>query len=182
MMEPAIYARDELAGLMAQAHSPIYNYVLPGLTSYLIGDIAEDGIRTRMFVASRDQRIHVTPHNHKYDFTAKVVHGTVHNIAWNRVEGEDAYAVISLTGELGRYARTLEPNEVCGFAPHSSVYTAGASYSMLAPELHSVVFTKGSVIVIKEGPMVQPVTQILLPWVRGKVLDTMHVADWMFSK
>ncbi len=98
----------DLEMLKAMTHNKINNYVIPGLSSSLIGNTSRHGC-ARIFECSRDHREIITPHSHRFDFQALVLQGEVHNEIWTEtstVEG-DLYACTDLVynGEIGDYRK-----------------------------------------------------------------------------
>ncbi len=62
-------------------HSPIHNYIVPGLTSWLIGNPSEFG-KVRVFTCERNHKEAIVPHSHRYDFQCYVANGNVTNHIW----------------------------------------------------------------------------------------------------
>ena len=46
-------------------HSPIHNYILPGLTSWVLKPAGDGHGMIRMFEASRETQEFITPHSHR---------------------------------------------------------------------------------------------------------------------
>ena len=94
------------------AHSPLRNYALPGVTSYLIGERAKDGSMMRLFHSDRLQVIAVAPHSHRYNFEAHVLQGDVKNRLWAIAQDRnpgDRYCsvVLEYLGQPGAYRKTF---------------------------------------------------------------------------
>jgi hypothetical protein len=67
------------------------------------------------------------------------------------------------------------------FRRYEAVYKAGGSYFLNAKEYHSVIFSRGTKVLIVEGPEVgEP--KVLVPVVKNTVCSTLFAADWMFKK
>lgn len=178
-----------LTGAMRLAHSPVQNYVLPGLTSYLIGEPSDKG-RVRLFHATRDTRELVTPHSHRYDFTCLVLAGGVTNILYRQIasifggseEGFEEYAkgVVRPIGTLGEYELTpgTEPSR---YGRQANRYLTGDAYSMQHPQIHSIQFDAGTKVLFLEGPNLVPDSFVLEPWCYGQRVPTFKTEEWMFQ-
>lgn len=168
--------------VMKMMHSPIHNYVIPGLSSYLVGSPSEHGTM-RAFHCTRQHQERIIPHSHRFDFMAWVLQGTVQNIIWDSSEDDgDEYQVNSLVyhGDVGKYEQ-IE----CGvnrFTHKVKTYAEGDCYSMKAEEVHSISFSKDSLVLFFEGPVIADRSIILQPYVDGKVIPTFKVEDWMFKR
>lgn len=175
-----------LNAFLGQAHNPIKNYVVPGLTSSLISR-SEKGV-VRLFESSRQQVEFVTPHSHRYNFRAFVLEGWVKNILYSR-EGAnqhsipDLFQVSKLSGTLGNYKQDLLDQHT--FFSKESSHIAGEpsdTYSMLVNQIHSIYFSKGAKVLVFEDPEVSDHDLILEPVVEGIHIPTFEVKPWMFSK
>ena len=85
-------------------HSPIHNYIIPGLSSWMIGEKSNFGT-VRAFTCEREHIESISPHSHRYDFECFVVKGSVKNILWEKSEDGDLYqeTEIEYLGEIGNY-------------------------------------------------------------------------------
>ncbi len=175
-----------IAMLQAMAHSKIHNYVLPGLTSSLIGGPTEDSLGTvRLFEASREQHMEVTPHSHRFDFHCLVLQGTVTNILWtdsDQWQDVDMYTTSELhyKGECGLYHSKITGNDF--YRPIRTLYHAGDWYCMTHDQIHSVEFSRDAVVLFIEGPTISNMSVILEPCVNGDRIPTLKVESWMFQK
>jgi hypothetical protein len=173
-----------LAMLCAMRHSPVRNYVVPGLTSWLIGNPSPAGTM-RLFECSRDHQENITPHSHRFDFQCWVLTGSVRNRVWRETsfsnEG-DLFQRSSLTydGEIGGYQRQAEG--VKRYVYTDTAYEADQWYSMQAHEIHSINFARGTEVLFFEGPTITNVSQMLEPFVNGAAVPTFEVKPWMFQK
>lgn len=177
---------DHVDALVAMGNSPIRNYVIPGVTSKLLGAPAADGSVVRLFESSREQVESVTPHSHRYAFTAVVLRGWVENVLWTQAWSHDTdfYAETPLVfgGASGVYTRG-EAARPKRFQRTAARYEAGQSYSMAAHEIHSIWFSRGAVVLMFEGPHVADQSVILEPWVDGAVIENgARVEPWMFQR
>lgn len=170
----------KLNQLLQMAHSPLHNYIVPGLTSSLIGAHSADGV-ARIFVNSRTQFEHVTPHSHRFDFQCLVLRGEVVNILFEE-GGDDRYLASSMRylGTPGQFER----NKVSLLSWHARrcTYRVGDWYGMTRDQVHSIIFSDDAVVLFLEGPQVTDTTIILEPWVDGEVLPTFKTEPWMFRK
>lgn len=169
--------------LMKMAHSPVRNYVVPGITSWLITPASARGC-IRLLECTRRQVEHVTPHSHRFGFWSTVLSGSVMNQLWKPdMRNGDEYAKSELVykGDLGTYERPPE-FAVDRYLRVDLRYREGDSYYMDANEIHSIIFSRGTTVLIQEGPSVTDRTAILEPFVDGARVPTFSVADWMFKK
>ena len=168
-----------LKHLEPMLHSPIHNYIVPGLTSWLVGAPSPMGT-VRMFDMTRHQTHFVTPHSHRYALTCYVLVGSVVNIAYMSNVGGDYFARSRQTyKEMGQYE--LEHEDNVSMKPCPVQYDAGASYSMDADEFHSIAFDRGSKVLIFEGPKVADHSFVLEPVIKGVVVPTHRTEPWMFK-
>lgn len=167
--------------LLDMAHSPIQNYVVPGLTSWLIGSPGVKGT-VRMFECSRNQQEAITPHSHRFDFQCLVLEGRVRNRVWYENSNGDEYGRTQLRygGGVGKYS--YGTREVGYYLYDEDVYLSGETYAMRAEEIHSIYFEKGTRVLFFEGPTVADTSIILEPFVDGEVIPTFKVESWMFQK
>ncbi len=174
------------------AHNHLVNYIVPGVVSSLIGG-KEHG-KVRMFTATRDAVDFITPHSHRFDFSALVLAGCVENTLYHHTGfqgfGNDAWCGSTINQVCGadglnkyEHVRETEPSwwskETRSYGPDSPY---GTTYTMTSAEIHSVVFKKGTVVLFFEGPELLKTSKMLEPWVNGKVVPTFKTEDWMFEK
>lgn len=174
----------ELLKLMA--HSRLDNYVVPGLTSYLIGNGASIRGNVRMFECSRTHHEPIIPHSHRFDFQCLVLKGEVANVKWiesDTEEDADAFIVshLTYTGEHGQYEKKVKPKPRW-FRREITNYKAGDWYSMTADEIHSIYFNRDTQVLFFEGPQIRCGSIILEPYVNGEHIPTFKVEPWMFKK
>lgn len=167
--------------LMRMKHSPVRNYAIPGLTSYLIGEPSKQGT-VRLFECSRDHQEPITPHSHRFDFTCEVLQGGVTNRVWLEQDGGDDYAIKKLkySGEIGQYKE--EHVTVRQYVCEDTFYKAGDVYEMQSDQIHSIYFSKGSVVLFMEGATKTNESLVLEPFVDGAVVPTFKTEPWMFLK
>lgn len=175
--------------LLKLKHSPIKNYVVPGLTSWLITQPGPNGCM-RLFTASRSQTHFVTPHNHRYDFTAFVIQGYVVNTIYRLIKEEDEndemsdaerFAVCDLHKDFtGVFA--VEQKESAMFVPEESEYHQGSSYSMRYEQFHTIEFSKDAIVLVIESEQKSGISEILQPVVDGVMIPTFKVEPWMYQK
>lgn len=167
--------------LLEMAHSPVRNYVVPGLTSWLIGKPCEHGT-VRLFVSERDQQDGITPHSHRFNLECLVLAGSVRNRIWEPSEAGDLFFLsLQEKGRMGGYE--LQPgSSPVRYGYRDEVHTAGAWYGMRHDEIHSIFFSRGARVLFFEGPDVTETTRILEPAVDGCRIETMRVEPWMFRR
>jgi hypothetical protein len=166
--------------LLAMRHSPLRNYIVPGLTSWLIGSPSENGC-VRMFQCEREQMEFITPHSHRFDFQCLVLAGNVENRIWSRetyagdwytsstlvCEGPGKYKTVG--GTIGRWSSTAR------------IFNTGDCYSMTHREVHSIKFSKDACVLFFEGPLADDSSTILEPHVDGITIPTFKTESWMFN-
>jgi hypothetical protein len=167
------------------AHSPVTNYVVPGLTSYMIGAPSEHGC-VRMFHSEREHQECLTPHSHRFDLQSWVIQGSVTNIIWTPAadddEGADMFqtTMLEYKGDIGNYTKV--EGGVGKWKPNAKRYMEGNCYSMKAEEVHSIRFSRGAIVVIFEGRKVSDSSIIIEPYVDSQLVPVFKVEDWMFRK
>jgi hypothetical protein len=174
--------RNVLLGMVkAMTSNPVSQYVLPGLTSSLVG---EGRGHVRLLSSERASREWVTPHSHRFDFVCLVLAGEVENILFVPSGFADRFAkgtVRPVDGGLGKYEVVREEGS-CGYEEHSTTYKAGETYAMKASQIHSIRFSRGAEVLFFEGPDVSDVSVFLEPFSNGKTIRTFETAPWMFER
>lgn len=175
----------DIESLMQMAHSPVSNYAIPGLTSYLIGSPGPKGT-VRLFHCSREHQEAITPHSHRFDFQCWVLRGIVRNRLWHRAAENhpraDQYSVSSLQykGSMGKYAK--EHVEISSWVFTDRHFAAGECYSMNADEVHSIFFSRDALVLFLEGPTVSDSSIVLEPYVDNETIPTFETRPWMFKR
>lgn len=177
----------ELEIIKSMAHSPLHNYVIPGLTSWVVGQpIAPDNKAgcVRLFTCERDHYEPITPHSHRFPFYCRVLSGSVRNILWTPTNrgGGNAYRQSRMVyqGTPGAYVKEI--GEVSNWKTSECIYEEGDSYWMAAADVHSIFFSKDSAVLFYEGPPESDFNLVLEPVANGQVIETMKVEPWMFAK
>lgn len=168
--------------LRQMSHSKLTNYVIPGLSSSLLGQKHPQLGCVRLFECNRDHEDYVVPHSHRFNFQCLVLTGSVCNTTWQQDDSGDQFAITELTyqGKPGSY--TERGGAVALFKPLCKWYKEGEWYGMLRDEIHSIAFSRGTSVLFFEGPELTPYTKILEPFVDGKRVPTFRVKPWMFQK
>lgn len=174
------YARELLGN---QAHSALRNYIVPGLTSRLLTSAAAQNGCIRLFNASREQTMFITPHSHRFDFACCVLRGFVKQTLY--IENDSGEEWIGSTliydGAPGKYV--IEDDKRPGFyLPDTITFGVGEWYSMKHDEIHSIVFSPDAVVLFAEGQNITPRTRILDPFVNNERIPLFNVQDWMFKR
>ena len=175
-----------LEHIRKMAHSPVYNYAIPGLSSWLLGKPTPDGC-VRLFLCERTHHEPIIPHSHRFDFQCLVLRGEVCNVTWEEAEEgcntADDFVVSTLTygGEPGTYTQTLDPVPK-RYKHKMHAYGEGEWYGMKHNEIHSIYFARGTAVLFFEGPNWTNETLILEPYVNGERVPTFKVEPWMFKK
>jgi hypothetical protein len=179
-------AADNIKITNQMSHNSLHNYIVPGLRSDLVGG-GEYG-KVRKFVALRGALDFVTPHSHRFDFTALVLRGRVRNTIY--VQGNETDSdqwcrstIDQVCGKDGiqeyNHVRYASPT---WYRQQTQTYEAGDTYSMAYSDIHSIQFDKDSIVLFFEGPVKTTSSTMIEPWVDGKVLKTFKTEDWMFSR
>lgn len=175
----------------AMAHSPVEQYVVPGLTSSLIGgrDCGAQSGTVRLFSSDRQTREWITPHSHRFDFSCIVLDGLVENILFTLADESnkryaDSYSLGTLkcVGEgMGSYdiVRSNIPEK---YTETSTRYGVGESYAMKSNQIHSIKFHRGTKVLFFEGPTLSDTSVFLEPFSNGRVVETFETRPWMFKK
>lgn len=163
-------------------HSPSHNYVIPGLTSWLVGLPNPPHGCIRMFTMDRFHEEPIIPHSHRFDFRCLVLNGEVLNRTWylSDILSGDPYNISRVTyeGTLGKHKKTSEG--IKSFSHKDNVYKAGEEYGMLAEEFHSIYFSKGAEVLFFEGPSRLDTSEVLEPVVDNEVIPLFKTEKWMF--
>jgi hypothetical protein len=170
------------AAIAPLRHSPIRNYVIPGLTSWLIGQPSPAGTM-RLFENSRDHQENITPHSHRFDFRCWVLKGSVRNKLWKYAAYQGDWftkTTLHYLGQTGAYERG--GTEGARYTCEVTEYAAGDWYGMKAHEIHSIVFAAGTEVLFIEGPSIKDRSVILEPFVDGELIPTFEVKPWMFKR
>lgn len=173
------------AAIEPMRHNRLRNYIVPGLTSHLIGG-GEHG-KIRLFHAERATRDVITPHSHRFDFTCLVLAGFVRNtLYFEQFNGDEEWCVSTIDQVCGAnglrefvHTRDTAPTR---FRRDVREYKPGDTYSMTYEEIHSIEFAMGTKVLFFEAPQVVNRSKMIEPWVDGKVVPTFRTEDWMFLR
>lgn len=166
--------------LESMKHSPRHNYVIPGLTSWLISDPSPHGC-VRMFECSRDHEEPILPHTHRFNFSCIVLNGKVRNRIWSPNALGDEYQVSEVTyeGIMGQHQKF--PQHIGKFLFMEREYREDDEYEMSSGEYHSIYFRKGTKVLFFEGPSDPDEKSLILePVVDGEVIPLFRTDPWMF--
>lgn len=167
-------------------HSGLRNYIIPGLTSRLVGDWSDPTKeRLRIFHMETPQMMAIVPHSHRYDFHCKVLEGLVTNRLY--LETTQEYGIplhaseLEYSGSPGNYQKS--PLGLRYYSVASTMYAPGMTYSMRAEEIHDIFFSMGAQVMFWEGPQRRTNTVVLEPMVPGVgVIPLLKTEEWMFQK
>jgi hypothetical protein len=167
--------------LLAMKHSPVRNYAIPGLTSWLIGAPSDQGC-IRLFECSREHMEPIIPHSHRFDFQCWVLQGWVRNRIWRRnpVEGDWFMTSTQRQGRMGGY--DMQEAGTARFTYDETTYGKDEWYSMTHREIHSIWFGRDTKVLFFEGPKKAEETTILEPMCDGVRVPTFKVEPWMFKR
>lgn len=161
----------------------IHNYIVPGITSSLVG---VDRGRVRMFDNNRHQMQNIIPHSHRFDLSCLVVSGRVVNTLWRPSVDGDLMIEIEqhYLGDPGGYKISVKPSLVpTPYEPTEYVYNSGDWYHMKHDEIHSINFSRGAKVLIFEGEELTKDVKALAPRIMDfDVNEYMKVPGWMFRK
>lgn len=175
---------------LAMRNNTVHDYVIPGLSSSLIGGDGKHG-RVRMFTQERYHEEPITPHTHRFDFTCLVLKGQVKQVLWKpapEIPGADPGDPFCRTklihhGRFGEYDVEPEINiPFTNYFRYELTYSSGMCYHMKAEEYHTIFFSKGAEVLFFEGPDRLDHSFILEPVSDGRVIRTFKVEPWMFRK
>ena len=162
-------------------HSPLYNYIVPGLTSWLIGGKAPTGACVRLFEMEREQMEFITPHSHRFDFECIVLSGTVENTIWTPYTAGDEYDMLRLEFDsVGKYETSITERK--RFHKTMSVFKVNEQYRMDHGDIHSIKFSKGACVLFFEGPTKKDHSFALQPVANGESVPTFKTEPWMFKR
>jgi hypothetical protein len=168
--------------ILSMCNTGLGNYVIPGLESHLIGG-SNRGI-VRLFHCTRNHQEQITPHSHRFDFSALVLRGQVTNHLWGEIKGGDDYTKTEITysGKPGNYENEHFVKVSKMGVIQTYTYDANEWYGMKADEIHTIQFSRDALVLFFEGPEVAKSSVILQPNVKGKTVNTFRTQDWMFQK
>lgn len=167
--------------ILSMRNQGLANYVIPGLDSHMIGG-AEHGC-VRLFQCSRDHQEQITPHSHRFDFSAQVLRGSVNNFIWKQSPDGDKFLVSEMiySGAPGEYSTGKEEVKRMAIS-ESDRYAPGDWYHMKAEEIHSIEFSRDAAVLFFEGPQVSDRNVILQPHTAHGTIRTFKTEPWMFQK
>lgn len=176
-------SKELIAFIETMKHSPSHNYVIPGLTSWLIGTPNKEHGCIRMFTMSRDHEEPILPHSHRFDFRCLVLRGSVRNRVWHEASPSlgDLYEIsdVSYEGVLGKHIKTTLLRG--HFAKTECTYGEGQEYSMKSEEFHSIFFSRNSAVLFFEGPNRLVSSRILEPVAGSETIPLFKTEPWMFK-
>lgn len=167
-------------------NNTLRNYIVPGLNSHLVGG-GEFG-KVRLFEAIRLTREFITPHSHRFNFTCLVLQGSVRNTIYIRTEhiNDEQWCLSTINQVCGlnglneyEHHRSNVPSH---WRAQTTVYSAGDTYNMTYGQIHSIEFDRHTKVLFFEGPQKVSNSEMIEPWINGKVIPTFKTEDWMFEK
>jgi hypothetical protein len=178
----------DIPSLLRMRHSPVRNYVVPGLTSWLIGEPGRGTGTIRLFECEREQQESIAPHSHRFNFQCGVLAGRVTNRIWRTTYAHNQNADWYRQTKLSRASKELGwyEHQAAGlqgrWTYQDQVYTEGQCYGMQHDEVHSIFFSRGAKVLFFEGPELTSESIYLEPVVGGETIPTFKVEPWMFRK
>lgn len=178
--------RNTIAEVIPDGSPAIHNYVIPGLTSYLLADNGQNG-KIRMFHCTRNHNETIIPHNHRFNIASLVLCGSVTNEIYAPIsydaENTDWYVPVTLefAGQAGKYTSKTQ-GEAARYRKTAATYKEGEWYYMNHIDIHSIRFAKGTQVLFFEGPQVSDSSLYLEPFTGGKMVETFDVKPWMFER
>lgn len=186
MTREVVDLNDIQRAIAPMLNSKLSNYIVPGLTSHLVGGSDAHG-RVRLFCAERETLEFITPHSHRFNFTCLVLQGHVINTIYEsggmNAEPWCLSTIDQVCGADGvrRYVHERE-DRATFWEPLAEGYDAGNTYSMKFEQIHSIKFARSTVVLFFEGPQLRTTSQMIEPWVNGKVVPTFRTEPWMFER
>lgn len=170
--------------LLSLKRDPLYNYIVPGLTSWLLVPKMPDGGCLRLFEMTRTQHEFIAPHSHRYAFNCHVLAGSVRNYLFKSDdEANDAWTthVLDYTGTPGSY--NSKEYETRRYFHLVRTYTAWQDYSMTESEIHSIHFSKGALVLFREFPATRNHSVMLTPYTTDTgTIPILRTEPWMFMR
>ena len=167
----------------ASMHSPVHNYVIPGLTSWMLGNPKHtDKGCVRVFTMDREHEEPILPHSHRFDFQCIVLKGDVTNCIWERHPEGDLYqrSEVTYTGKFGKHSKI--PKDIEKYSSFYTTYSEGNSYGMTGDQFHSIYFSKGALVLFIEGKNYLSTSEVLEPVSNGEVIPLFKTEPWMFKR
>ena len=167
--------------LETKKHSPLRNYIVPGLTSWIISKNCTDGL-VRMFEMEREQMEFIAPHSHRYNFRCHVLEGKVWNRKFYKFDGGDTWAewIHAYQGTPGQY--DVQSSGTYSYTYEEREYRAGDDYSMEAKEIHSIRFAKYTKVLFWERESDRSHSVLLTPHVNEVGTVPFPTPEpWMFK-
>jgi hypothetical protein len=166
-------------------HNQLRNYIMPGLTSYLVGSEKKGSVR--LFHSERECMEFVTPHSHRFDFTCLVLSGDVLNTIFRPGYAyDDAWCLSSINQVCGKDGLNeythIRGTEASHWRAEIFKFSTGDVYSMTHEEIHSIKFSKGAKVLFFEGPQLKTTSYMIEPWENGKCIPTFRTEPWMFER
>jgi hypothetical protein len=166
-------------------HSPVRNYAVPGVTSYLVKET--DEYLFRAFHMERHQITTIVAHSHRFNLYSYVLQGRVMNTIWHPVDEVaddlDAFYKTELNykNAFGKY--DMLDVGLNYYKPSNHHYEAGDDYYMSSSDIHMISFEKNTLVLIREDKnsyidksyILEPVDKNL------KRIPTFKVESWMFQ-
>lgn len=182
------HGMDRIAeAVLTMRHNRLSNYIVPGLTSHLIGGSDPVG-RVRLFSADRATRDVITPHSHRFDFTCLVLAGDVRNTIYRQSmsKGNEDWCLSTIDQVCGadglREFVHKRDDAPTSYWRDIAAYAKGDVYSMTSDEIHSIEFSKGAHVLFFEGPQQRTRSEMIEPWVEGQCVPTFKTEPWMFQR
>lgn len=171
----------------AMAYNRLANYIVPGVDSWLLGEAPTGGAKVRVFTATRQAEDWVTPHSHRFGFTALVLNGHVTNMLFERNDRDgELWCTSSIDQVCGpdgiRQYKHVRDTAPTSYVRRDTVYGPGEVYSMRSNEIHSIRFARDTMVLMLEGPQETERSIMLEPWVNGQCVPTFRTEDWMFQR
>src|SRR6185503_18478287 len=129
----------------------------------------------------------ITPHSHRFNFEALVLEGWVENTIFTKSDYSGDLWCKSTIGQvcdengITNYRHERE-NVATRYTQKTTIYYKGDIYSMHFNEIHSIKFSSGAKVLLFEGIKQTHISEMLEPWVNGKVIPTFKTENWMFEK
>lgn len=190
-----ILETGEKIPLLLQPYSPtrvIPDYTVPGLNFWFLSKNPDNGLDRYAFEATRHPSRWVTPHNHLGDLHFHVLRGRAWEVRYTEVKGVDKVLFYD-SGNTERWIKssiTNTPHEVvrhgatkvCTYLAETQVHLKGSMFFIGHPEIHSIEYSKGTIVVFDAGPTMKNKVDILEPQgYNGIHIKTHTLEPWMFG-
>jgi hypothetical protein len=163
------------------------DYTVPGVNFWELSKCPQTGLKRFGFNAEREPTRYVVPHQHLGGLQFTVLAGTVVNQRFIRPVNKGTLACLWSVSRIKNSPKgvlRLDDGPVSEMvALDEEVYAIGKEFRLLYSEIHTIRYTKGSVVVFTEGLHQQDAVTILEPLdSMGNPIRMHEIEPWMFGR